>query len=303
VADVAAGYSGIPFTVEKKRVDGMAITSYKGHSLMPTALKGRAPVRPDEMMLGSTTMTQLHAHLGSVVSATLADSAEPVPFRVVGEGVFPSLSDAMGLGRGLAITPEGLERSLPPNADVPPVDNALIRLRPGVDKTRAVADIDRHVAGSFGPGGFYVVRADRPTDLVNFGRVQSLPVVLAALLGTLAAATLAHLLVTSIRRRRRDLAVLKTLGFSSGQVRTTVAWQATTLGLVAAAIGIPIGIACGRWVWIVFAHQLGIVPRPATPVLTFLVLATATLVVANLVAILPGRAAARVQPALVLRSE
>ena len=34
-----------------------------------------------------------------------------------------------------------------------------------------------------------------------------------------------------------------------------------------------------------------------------LVLGLATLVVANLVAILPGRAAARVQPALVLRSE
>ena len=116
-------------------------------------------------------------------------------------------------------------------------------------------------------------------------------------------ATLAHLLVTSIRRRRRDLAVLKTLGFSSGQVRTTVAWQATTLGLLAAVIGIPVGIACGRWVWIVFAHQLGIVPRPAVPFLTFSVLAALTLVVANVVAILPGRAAARVQPAPVLRSE
>jgi hypothetical protein len=72
---------------------------------------------------------------------------------------------------------------------------------------------------------------------------------------------------------------------------------------VAAVIGIPVGIACGRWVWIVFAHQLGIVPRPAVPFLTFGVLAVATLVVANVVAILPGRAAARVRPALVLRSE
>ena len=159
------------------------------------------------------------------------------------------------------------------------------------------------MADAYGPGGYFVVRPERPTDLVNFGRVQSLPVLLAALLGTLAAATLAHLMVTSIRRRRRDLAVLKTLGFSSGQVRGAVAWQATTLGLVAAVIGVPVGIACGRWVWIVFAHQLGIVPRPAVSFVTFVVLALAALVVANLVAILPGRAAARVQPALVLRSE
>jgi ABC-type lipoprotein release transport system permease subunit len=42
---------------------------------------------------------------------------------------------------------------------------------------------------------------------------------------------------------------------------------------------------------------------PAVPALTVLFLALGTLVIANLVAILPGRAAARVRPALVLRSE
>src|SRR5439155_7482485 len=166
------------------------------------------------------------------VRATLADSSEPLPFHIVGEGVFPSLSDAMGLGKGAAITPDGLKRALPPGQEAPPVDNVLIRLRPGVDKARAAADLDRVVADAFGPGAYYVVRSEKPVDLVNFGRVQSLPVLLAALLGTLAVATLAHLLVTSIRRRRRDLAVLKTLGFSSGQVRSTVAWQATTLASV-----------------------------------------------------------------------
>jgi hypothetical protein len=65
----------------------------------------------------------------------------------------------------------------------------------------------------------------------------------------------------------------------------------------------PLGIVVGRWVWILFAHQLGIAPRPAVPLFTFVVLAAAALVIANVVAILPGRAAARVQPALVLRSE
>jgi len=304
VADVSAGYTGFPVTIDKKRIDGMAVTSVKGHSLMPTPLSGRAPARPDEIMLGSATMSQLHAHLGTTVRASLADSGAPLPFHVVGEGVFPTLSDAMGLGKGLAITPDGLKRALPSDVEeAPPVDQALIRFRPGIDKAKAVADLERQVADAYGPGGYFVVRPERPTDLVNFGRVQSLPVLLAALLGTLAAATLAHLMVTSIRRRRRDLAVLKTLGFSSGQVRGAVAWQATTLGLVAAVIGVPVGIACGRWVWIVFAHQLGIVPRPAVSFVTFVVLALAALVVANLVAILPGRAAARVQPALVLRSE
>src|SRR5207248_8888292 len=106
-----------------------------------------------------------------------------------------------------------------------------------------------------------------------------------------------------IRRRRRDLAVLKTLGFVPGQVRATVAWQSTTLGVVAVVLGIPLGIAAGRWAWLAFAHQLGIVPEAGVPLLALLAMVPATLVVANLVAVLPGRAAARAQPARVLRSE
>jgi predicted lysophospholipase L1 biosynthesis ABC-type transport system permease subunit len=205
----------------------------------------------------------------------------------------------LGLGKGAATTTEAFKRALGPLVQAPPSQFAVLRFRPGVDKTRAIADLARRVE----PAGSTVLPPQKPVDLVNFGRVQNLPVLLAALLGTLAIATLAHLLVTSIRRRRRDLAVLKTLGFSSSQVRGTVTWQATTLAAIAALIGIPLGVACGRWVWIFFAHQLGIVPRPAIPGLTVFVLAAATLVVANVVAILPGRAAARVQPALVLRSE
>jgi putative ABC transport system permease protein len=299
VADLAVGYSGFPLAIGPVRADGIALERDKGGaSLMPTPLAGRLPAAPDEIMLGARTMADAHVRLGDLIHASLA-GGPPISFRIVGQGVFPSLSDALGLGKGAATTTGALERALSPGVPTPPLEIGLIRFRPGVDKAAAIAALDRLVTDT----GNTVVAPAKPVDLVNFGRVQSLPVLLAALLGTLAVVTLAHLLVTSIRRRRRDLAVLKTLGFSSGQVRTAVAWQATTLGFVAALIGIPVGVVCGRWVWILFAHQLGIVPRPAAPSLTFVVLAAAALVVANLVAILPGRAAARVRPALVLRSE
>jgi ABC-type lipoprotein release transport system permease subunit len=298
VADLSVGDAGFPLAIGRVRVDGMAVEQRKGRSLGPVAQTGRVPRAPDEIMLGARTMSALHARIGDRVQVSLA-GGPPVSYRVVGAGVFPSLSDALGLGTGAAATKQGFARGLAPGIDPPPPQTAFIRFRPGVDKARAIGDLDRLVSAT----GNTVTVPDKPVDLVNFGRVQSLPVVLAALLGTLAAATLAHLLVTSIRRRRRDLAVLKTLGFSSGQVRSTVSWQATTLAAVAAVVGVPIGIAAGRWVWIVFAHQLGIVPRPAFPILTVAAVGLATVVVANLVAILPGRAAARVRPALVLRSE
>jgi predicted lysophospholipase L1 biosynthesis ABC-type transport system permease subunit len=110
-------------------------------------------------------------------------------------------------------------------------------------------------------------------------------------------------LVTSIRRRRRDLAILKTLGFQRGQLTSAVAWQATTLSILALLIGLPVGVATGRWIWTGFADQLGILPSPAIPVAALLLTIPATLVLANLIAFLPGRAAGRVQAATVLRTE
>ena len=99
-------------------------------------------------------------------------------------------------------------------------------------------------------------------NLSNLKRIQSLPLLLAGLLALAGAATLMHTLVSSIRRRRRDLAILKTLGFLRGQVSAAVAWQATTLVVLALLIGLPLGIAAGRWGWNLFANQLGVVPEP-----------------------------------------
>ena len=134
-------------------------------------------------------------------------------------------------------------------------------------------------------------------------RIQSLPLLLAGLLALAGAATLMHTLVSSIRRRRRDLAILKTLGFLRGQVSAAVAWQATTLVVLALLIGLPLGIAAGRWGWNLFANQLGVVPEPQVSFLPLLLAIPATVLLANLIALIPGRAASRVQPAIVLRSE
>ena len=177
------------------------------------------------------------------------------------------------------------------------------RFRPGVDTDQAMAALSRRVEGV---GSFAALPADRPVDLVNFGRVQNLPVVLASILAALAALaalTLAHLLVTSTRRRRRDVAVLRTLGFVPRQVHGAVATQATTLATLALVLGVPLGVLAARLLWLAFAHGLGIVPRPVLPVAALLILVPATVVAANAIAYLPGRRAARGPVAQALRVE
>jgi ABC-type lipoprotein release transport system permease subunit len=126
---------------------------------------------------------------------------------------------------------------------------------------------------------------------------------LGAILAVLSAATLTHTLTTAIRRRRRELAILKTLGFVRGQVRRTVAWQATALVAVALAVGVPLGIAAGRWAWALFADGLGVVVVARVPVVAITFVLFAAVVAANAIAALPAALAARTHPAVVLRTE
>ncbi len=119
----------------------------------------------------------------------------------------------------------------------------------------------------------------------------------------LGVATVGNALIVSIRRRKRDLAILKTVGFVRRQVAGVVAWQATSIGLVALVIGLPAGVAAGRWAWSTVATEIGSASTPVVPLLALAVLVPAVLIVVNLIAGAPGWSAARVAPADAMRSE
>ena len=299
VEAVAEGYVGFPVAVGRVVFDGMAIRSFRGPSLMPTPVRGRIPSAKNEVMLGSTTAATLHAHIGSTIQTRLVNGA-PVPLRVVGIGAFPTLSDALGLGRGAAITIPTIVATLPRGVAPPPLDTMLVRFSPSVDHRRAIEDLARRLDAT---GPYAVLAAEKPVDLVNFGRVQSLPFLLAGVLAAFAALTLAHLLVTSIRRRRRDLAMLRAMGFTSRQLAGTVAALASTLIALALIVGVPLGLVLGRVLWQHFARSLGILARPQAPLLALALLVPAALLVANLVALASSHRLRRVEPATVLHTE
>ena len=207
--------------------------------------------------------------------------------------MFPDFGDAGQLGDGALTTFAGLADLLP-NAQH---NVYLARFRTGVD----AAATYKRVRAALDP--VPTQRARRPSDLTSIARVDSLPGVLAGVLALLAAVTLAHTLVSSVRRRRRDLAVLKTLGFVRRQVSLAVVWQATTLSGIALLIGVPLGGAGGRWAWTLFTTQLGVSADAVTPPLPILLTIPATLVVANAIAAVPAWVAGRSPSALILRTE
>jgi ABC-type antimicrobial peptide transport system permease subunit len=106
-----------------------------------------------------------------------------------------------------------------------------------------------------------------------------------------------------VRRRRRDLAVLRALGFTGRQVRATVSWMAVTVVVAALIAGIPLGVVGGRLAWLALSSQLGLQPAPVLAPVPLAVLAAAGILLSVAVAAIPGTAASRACPATVLRTE
>ena len=265
--------------------------------LLLSTVDGRLPTGNDEVSLGVTTLHQVGAHVGSFVRVTVqrpTGGSRTVPFRVVGTASFPSDAGGGGLGTGSAFTLAGYVNAVcPPGRDLSQCRQAfatsqnfvvLANANPGPKGQAAIA---RYVAQDS------ATRPIVPTSLVNFGEAVNFPLILGCVLAMFGVATLLHLLVVSVVRRRREMGLLKALGFVNRQVGATVLWQATTIALVGIVVGIPLGIVVGRVVWNAFATNLGAVPVAAVPGGTIAVLAVGVLVVANALAVIPAMTSAR----------
>jgi predicted lysophospholipase L1 biosynthesis ABC-type transport system permease subunit len=276
-----------------------------GETPFPTIVAGRAPTEADEVALGAVTMRVADARLGD----RLVIGTSEEPFTVVGTVVLPGLrtheaSDQAALGSGALLTRDGLSRATGVGTvgfeAVLPIA-ALVAAR--TPDTGTQERLQGQLDHAYGKGTFQVSGPQQPTDVVSYARVRGVPLLLAALLAVLAALTVGHALIVAIRQRRVDLAVLRALGFTRKQIGATVAWQATTVAVLASVVAIPLGLVAGRAAWSAVAHQLGIVDVVVLPVLVVALALPVALLLANLVAMVPARRASALRPADALRAE
>jgi hypothetical protein len=290
----------------------------------PRTLSGTGLDGPGDIVLGPGTLAQLHKRLGDHVTVQLGPVIRDARLKIVGTAALPALGDTLGIHPSLA-TGAILPTSVVSHAALNEVGSdsgpnaILVRLRPGVSQAAGLRSLQQiadtynqlthspRVVGQVGPEALELVAnvlpVQRPAEIVNYKSMGTMPVILAGGVAAGAVAGLGLALVASVRRRRRDLALLKTLGFTRRQLAATVGWQSTVVAVVGLVVGVPLGIAVGRWLWIAFAHALSAVPSPVVPAGSVALAAVAALVLANLVAALPGRSAARTPAALLLRAE
>ena len=292
----------------------------------PPILSGHGLDNQHQIVLGAGTLAMLHKHIGETVVVSLGTKdapafIKPTALLIVGTATLPAVgynsfvAEHTSMGTGailpLGVFPAALDNSgADPNLHGP--EMAFVRMRSDVNARAGRADLERIAKtankifaadkNTFG-NSVSVLGVLQPVQIVNYRSVGSTPVILAVGLAVGAILALGLTLASSVRRRRRDLAMLKTLGFTRRQLAAVVAWQSTTTALVGVVVGIPLGIIIGRELWTLFARSINAVPDPTVPVLSVLFVGVGTLVFANLVAALPGRSAARTSAALVLRAE
>ncbi len=243
--------------------------------LQPLVLRGRVPAGPDEIALGAIAARDLGTEVGR--SVTVRTDAGEHDLRVSGIVVVPGVDGGDGVGQGGVVTWPAMLR-LDPEAQA---TSALADLVGGGD----AATIHRLAREAGVQGG----SPDPPAVVVNLDRVRSLPYLVAGSLGALAALALAHQLLVAARHRRRDLAVLGALGAAPRWRASIVRWQATLLALATVVVAVPVGIGSGRAVYRSFVDRTGALDRVTVPAGWLLVVAVATLVVANLAAAVPAR--------------
>jgi ABC-type antimicrobial peptide transport system permease subunit len=134
-------------------------------------------------------------------------------------------------------------------------------------------------------------------------QVDNLPLILGGLLALLATVAVGHAVILGIRRRRRELAVLRTIGFRRRDVRAAIAYQSTILAALGLAVGIVAGVVVGRLVWRAVADGLGVEAQFDLSVLAVALVALGGIVVANVIGAIAAQAAIRDRPATALAVE
>jgi ABC-type antimicrobial peptide transport system permease subunit len=288
------------------QVRGVSIESFEYHPVdgkqVPTVLTaGAMPDSPDGITLAPTTARQLHAAVGSVL---LGLTGGPVPrtMTVTGIGFVPA-GPHNSYDQGAWLTTAGFDRLFGGAHYGFKFHLAAVTLRAGIDPSAGARAVNAAVAAVKGSQNF-LFSPPQPDETVTILQdLSALPTALGGFLALLAAGAVGYALTTALRRRRRELAVLRALGLTGRQARLVIVTQATLLAAVGLLAGIPLGLAVGRAVWRAVAGFTPLAYQPPFSPWALALIAPAALLSANLLALWPSWRAARLCPAEILRAE
>jgi hypothetical protein len=222
-----------PIRVDGLALEGHAIEALRG-SLDIGIEEGRLPRTPDEITLGLRAARDLDVSAGDTVTAR-QPGGEERELAVVGVAVVPTFNGEE-LGLNALLTPEGLAA----NGLAASFGGAAVEVAPG----HGVDELTELLASRFEADSQAV-----PVAVQNLEQLGELPAGVAAIVGSIAVLALANALVVAVRRRRRDLAVLRSLGFTRRETATSVVVMSLAIVAIGVLVGLPVGLAVGATLW------------------------------------------------------
>jgi predicted lysophospholipase L1 biosynthesis ABC-type transport system permease subunit len=276
--------------VEGRTVTAYAVVPRKG-SINAVVRSGRLPRSSQEIALGPKLLADAHKHVGDTVNIT--SGANTQRLKIVGTTLSPE-SQSNAFNAEAVLSPTALLHNSP-NLGV----EVLGRIRPGANHREVIDALDRQFP--YAVSDESLPRA--PGPIRNLEQIVRLPLVLALFFALLGAAAIGQAVFATTGERRRDLAVLRALGFTRRQVRVVVGAAASSFGMLALALGIPLGILAGKFGWAAVAKQVFVDPAMQIPALAVVAIGVGFLAFAGVVALLPARLALRRSPGAALRSE
>jgi putative ABC transport system permease protein len=269
-------------------VSGMTETvgfsAYSGDSarLGHQMLAGRWFSGAGEAVVGPELLRRTGKSVGDTLTLYVEDKT--VRVRIVGEAFGAHAEVFLALTSVPFLDPDHLP------------SRYLIGLAPGVTAEEYIDGV--------GDGGLIAGLPERQIDMVPLRIIIGTLTVLLVLVAGLG---VAHTVVLNTRERRRDLAIVKAVGMTPGQVVVMAVTSMAALGLIGGILGLPGGIAAQqRIIRLIGDSEDTGLPRSIIDVYTAPALAGLLLcgmAIAVLAALLPARRAARVSTAAALHTE
>jgi hypothetical protein len=282
--------------VGSKQLAVLGMDNARGH-LVPPVLEGRAPEADDEIALGRLEAEELGTGVGGHV--TVQTSRGTRVFDVVGLEVMPSLAGNDGVGKDALVRLSALQ-TLDPTATVTS-GAATVRADAPAGTAERIYKRLTHWDPSQGP--IPTLASSMPGTILNSNRVRSTPYLLVAVLGALGVLIIGFVVPTSIRRQRREWAVLRTMGADRRWITCTALWQAISITLIPVVLGIPLGLLGGARVFRLFSDAMGVVDSASAPLLLAVGVGLAVLVLTVVAALAAIHRPAVRPPSMLLRTE
>lgn len=229
----AAGDVGFPATVTDGQGRGLGGDGGHGWSALlgTVGLTGAAPAGPNEVVLAEGAAVAAGASVGDPVEVLLR--GQPTQLRVSGIADLP--------GTTVFVT-DDLARDLS-HRPAETVDLITLRLEEGVDPSLVLDRVEEVVRdhGLVVSTGDDIGRAEQPAAGAGTGMLLAIALsgggVVVLLVGFLVAGAVS----VAVANRSRELALLRAVGATPGQIRAMTAWQVSRVALVGSVVGGAVG--------------------------------------------------------------